>query len=357
MASSTVRWDDRGTDAARRREARAEESMPMVTMSDVARVAKVSASTVSHVINKTRAVMPETEKAVRDAIEATGYSSDGIARSLRTGTTQTIGLAMSAISNPYFGDVVHAIERKITEAGYSLLLAVKDLLSRRVDAMIVAPSAEPNLMLDELVRRGIPTVLIDRVPDETRPGIDAIGVINDEPNALLVDHLATHGHRRIATITSRPGLATTEERLAGYWAGLERNGLPPDPELAQVGLDSTGDHTADAVDRLLSLPAPPSAIVLGNNQVTISTMAALRNRHLEVPRDIVLVAFDDFSWADFFHPRLTAIRQPVDELGDRAVTMLLSRIQDRDQPSRHLRLEPTFVHRESCGCDVHDTTA
>ena len=94
----------------------------MVTMSDVARVANVSQTTVSHVINGTRRVNPETEQAVRAAIEATGYSGDEIARSLRTGTTQTIGLAMSAISNPYFGDVVHAMERGATDRGYSLVL-------------------------------------------------------------------------------------------------------------------------------------------------------------------------------------------------------------------------------------------
>ena len=341
----------------------------MVTMSDVARIAKVSASTVSHVINKTRPVMPETEKAVRDAIEATGYSGDGIARSLRMGTTRTIGLAMSAISNPYFGEVVHAIERKITEAGYSLILAdthddparerqaVKDLISHRVDAMIVAPSPDPALMLDELVRRAIPTVLIDRVPHETRPGVDAIGVINDEPNALLVDHLARHGHHRIATITSTPGLATTEERLVGYRAGLERNSLPFDPDLVRIGLDGTGDHTADAVDRLLALSEPPSAVVMGNNQVTISTMASLRAHHLEVPGDIALVAFDDFPWADYFHPRLTAISQPVDLLGEGAVNLLLGRMRETDQPPRHLRLEPTFIHRDSCGCDADNATA
>ena len=334
----------------------------MVTMSDVARVARVSASTVSHVINKTRTVLPETEKAVRDAIEATGYERDVIARSLRSGTTATIGLAMSTISNPYFGDVVHAVERTLTLAGYSLILAdthddpererraVKDLVARRVDAMIIAPSANPGLVLDELVRRAIPTVLIDRVPDETRPGVDAIGVVNDEPNASLVDHLAGHGHRRIATITSRPGLATTTERLAGYHAGLARNGLPADPDLVQVGVDGDGDHTADAVQRLMSLPVPPTAVVMGNNQVTISAMGALRALRLSVPTDIALAAFDDFPWAEYFHPRLTAIAQPVDRLGEGAVTLLLERMQHRERPPQHLRLTPAFIRRESCGC-------
>lgn len=334
----------------------------MVTMSDVARAANVSTTTVSHVINKTRTVLPETEKAVRAAIEVTGYAGDEIARSLRKGKTDTIGLAMSAISNPYFGDVVHAIERTASEAGYSLLLAdthddpererraVTDLLSRRVDAMIVAPSADPTAMLAQLARRAVPTVLIDRVPDETRPGMDAIGVINDEPTASLVDHLASHGHRRIATIISRPGLTTTEERLDGYRTGLARNGLRPDPQLVQTGLDSDGDHTAEGVRRLLQLPEPPTAIVLGNNQVTISTMAALRALRLEVPGDMALAVFDDFPWADFFHPRLTAISQPVDELGQGAVTLLLDRMRDHDLPARHIRLAPTLARRESCGC-------
>lgn len=336
----------------------------MVTMRDVARAAGVSTSTVSHVINKSRRVEPETDSAVRAAIEATGYSADGIARSLRTGTTETIGLAMSAISNPYFGEVVHSIERNLSEAGYSLLLAdthddpvrerrtVKDLLKHRVDAMIIAPSADPKAMLDTLVKRGIPTVLIDRVPADERPGVDAIGVVNDEPNAQLIDHLAEHGHTRIATITSRPGLTTTDERLAGYWMGIKRNGLAVDQDLVQVGVDGTGDTIDQAVTTLLSLPTPPTAIVLGNNLVTIGTMKALRLRGLEVPEDIALVAFDDFPWADLFHPRLTAISQPVDELGAQAVAMLLERLANPEIPPRHRRLQPTLMHRESCGCDL-----
>jgi LacI family transcriptional regulator len=334
----------------------------MVTMSDVARIAGVSASTVSHVINKTRKVDPDTEQAVLAAIESTGYWGDGIARSLRKGTTDTIGLAMSAISNPYFGEVVHAIERNISKAGYSLLLAdthddparekraVHDLLSHRVDAMIVAPSSDPRAILDILSKRSIPTVLIDRVPEEARPGMDAIGVVNDEPNAQLVDHLASHGHTRIATITSRPGLATTTERLHGYWIGIERNDLPLDTSLVRVGDDGTGHAAQRAVDELLALPDPPTALIMGNNQVTIATMAALRDRSLNIPSDIALVTFDDFPWADLFHPRLTAMSQPVDDLGAQAVEMLLQRLRQRELPSRHVRLDPIFMHRESCGC-------
>lgn len=334
----------------------------MVTMADVARVANVSATTVSHVLNKTRKVQPATVIAVLAAVESTGYSGDGIARSLRKGTTETIGLAMSAISNPYFGDLVHAIERNVTDAGYSLLLAdthddpvreqraISDLLSHRVDAMIVAPSADPMTMLDKLAKREIPTILIDRVPAKQRTGVDAIGVVNDEPNARLVDHFARFGHRRIATITSSPHLTTTIERLDGYWAGIRRNALPADTELVQVGEPGSEPAMDRAVAALLELPSPPTAIIMGNNQVTIGAMRALRTRGLEVPRDIAIACFDDFAWADLFHPRLTAISQPVDQLGSQAVSMLLERLHDRRLAPRHRRLVPTIRHRESCGC-------
>lgn len=334
----------------------------MVTMSDVARVAQVSATTVSHVINKTRRVDPVTEEAVRAAIKETGYFGDGIARSLRKGTTQTIGLAMSAISNPYFGDVVHAIERRVSRAGYTLLLVdthdepererrvVRDLLSRRVDAMILAPSGDSEALFDVLSDRAIPTVLIDRVPSVKRPGIDAIGVVNDEPNARLIDHLASHGHTRIGTITSSPNLTTTIERLQGYWDGVRRNDLSHDPDLVQTGIIGSADNTDAALGALLALPSPPTAIVMGNNQVTIGTMEALQRRHLDVPADIALAAFDDFAWSHLFRPRLTAVAQPTDALGDEAVSLLLDRLDNRDAPPVHRRLDPTLVIRESCGC-------
>jgi LacI family transcriptional regulator len=318
----------------------------VVTMSEVARVANVSQTTVSHVINKTRKVNPETERVVLEAIEATGYSGDEIARSLRTGTTQTIGLAMSAISNPYFGDVVHAMERGATEKSYTLLLtdthddpdqelrAVRDLVSHRVDAVV----------------RKVPLVLVDRVPDETRPGVDAIGVSNVEPVATLVDHLAGHGHRRIAIVAPRRGIITTNERIAGYLLGLERNGIAPDEALIVHGGSQDDDATDRAIASLLQSTDPPTALVLGNNVITVAAIAALRRRGIVPPEGMATASFDDFAWADFFRPRLTAMSQPVDMLGTEAIRMLLERIAEPGLAARHKRLDPVLQVRESCGC-------
>jgi len=329
-------------------------------MAEVAREAGVSQSTVSHVINRTRRIRPETESSVRKAIERTGYTHDGVARSLRTGQTHMIGLAISAISNPYFGEVVQAMERESVRAGYALLLvdthddpgreaeALSQLLMRRVDGVIVATAASSVRALEHLVRRRVPTLLFDRVPaDAARLGMDALAVENVEPVAELVDHLALQGHRRIGMIAGRPGLTTTEERVAGYRLGLRRNDLADDCALVQYG--GSPDRVATAVRNLIGGPCPCSALVTGNNATTIAGMAALAELGVGVPDDLALVAFDDFPWAEYFRPRLTAMRQPLDELGRRSVELLLDRMADPDLPGRSERLRPTLVHRESCG--------
>jgi LacI family transcriptional regulator len=328
----------------------------MATMSDVAKVAGVSATTVSHVVNQTRRIDPETERAVVAAIEKVGYVNDRVARSLRTGKTKTIGLAISAISNPYFGDVVHAIEKRVTANGHSLLLAdthddaeyelraVTHLLAHRPDGVLIAPSSDPHESLSRIARRRIPTVLIDRVsPDIGTWSFDAVGVENTGPTAELVEHLAALGHTRIGMVPGRPGLQTTIERVAGFREGLLRRGLELDERYIGPGESSPGD----AVDTLLALPDPPTAIVMGNNQATIEAVRRLSERGVKIPGDLSIASFDDFPWADLFHPRLTAIRQPVDELGERAVAMLFERMEDPEQPARTVRLAPTLIRRDS----------
>jgi LacI family transcriptional regulator len=331
-------------------------------MSDVAKVAKVSVTTVSHVLNKTRKVSPETESAVRKAVSDTGYWADGVARSLRRGKTETVGVALSAISNPYFGTVVHSIEKSLSAEGLSLLLsdthddpkrekrAVIDLLSHRIEAIILAPSASPASVLDILSKRNIPTVLIDRVPVESRPGIDAIGVYNEEPVAELVDHLVGHGHRRIGMISSVPGISTTAERENGYKLGLKRNNIDFDQRLIKSGFAGDALIVDGDISDLLGMADPPTALILGNNQITIAAMASLRQRSIEVPRDLAIAVFDDFPWAESFHPRLTAIAQPIDKLGAEATKLLLERMDDAELPPRHVRLETKVMIRESCGC-------
>ena len=330
----------------------------MVTMADVARRAGVSITTVSHVVKGTRRTAPETERAVREAIDSTGYIYDGVAGSLRTGGTRTVGVAMSAITNPYFASLVHALERSLAAVGYSTLLAdthdepaaearaMGDLLSRRADAVVLAPSADPTAAMKLARRRAVPVVLIDRFGDYE---VDQVGCENVEPTASLVDHLAQIGHPRIAMVAGRRGLPTTEERVEGYRLGLRRNALRFLPSLLVSG-ESDDAPARAAVSRLLSLRTPPTALIVANNRMTVAAMRALRDHGVRVPQDIALVAFDDFEWADLFAPRLTTIAQPVPEIAAQAVQRILRRLDDPGAPVERTRLPCEFVHRDSCGC-------
>jgi LacI family transcriptional regulator len=189
-------------------------------------------------------------------------------------------------------------------------------------------------------------VLIDRMPGGD---FDQVGSENEEPTARLVDHLAGLGHRRIGLVAGLAELTTTAERVRGYRAGIAAAGLSADDALIAYG-GSQRDPARAATHALLELADPPTALVSGNNFMTIGVMRGLADRGLRVPEDIALVTFDDFEWADLFHPRLTAVAQPIGELGRRAVELLLSRIADPSLPSRSVRLPTTFVHRDSCGC-------
>jgi len=330
----------------------------VVTMADVARIAGVSTATVSHVLNGTRPVRARTRELVLSAVAATHYTPNTVARSLATARTTTMGLVLSAISNPYFGELLHAAESAAAAAGYTLLLVdphedpdyevtvVARLHHHRVDGIVIAPSAHPEAALAYLTRHEVPTVLLDRLIDA---GHDQVGSENRSATAALTGHLADHGHTRIGLVTGLTGLSTTDERREGHRDALLARGLPADPAL-EVGGGSETEAARLATHRLLELDDPPTAIVAGNNSMTIGVMQALREASKRVPDDVALAAFDDFAWADLFSPRLTVVAQPFSEIAATAVRMLLARIADPDSSPHTRRLAPTLHVRESCGC-------
>ncbi|MEB0077688.1 LacI family DNA-binding transcriptional regulator [Pseudomonas sp. CCI3.2] len=332
----------------------------MVTMDDVAKLAKVSTSTVSHVLNGTRKVSPITARAVESAVQYLDYIPNTLARSLARSTTNTIGVAISALSNHYFSETVHAIETESAKHGIMMLFVdthddpeqelrvVKALHHRRVDGILLAPSMDTkdHRTLAYLQANEIPTVLVDRLAAK---GFDQVGVENKRSSQALVAHLIEHGHRRIACVAGRRGFSTTEERIDGYRAALSAAGLPFDPALLVNG-ESSSEPARLATGHLLALASPPTAIMAANNMMTIGAMHALRDAGIGVPEQMALVGFDDFDWADFFVPRLTVVAQPVEALGARAVKLLLKRIESPEGKRQTVRLPPTLRIRNSCGC-------
>ena len=329
------------------------------TQKDIADLAGVSITTVSHVVNGTRPVAPETKAAVRRAIEETGYTGDAIARSLVTGGTRSIGVAISLLANPYFAALIQAIEREAAQAGYTVLLAdthdsveteqdtVRTLRSHRVEGLLLTPSHGDGKVIAELTSLGIPLVLLDRVT--VRTDVDQVGAENIQSTSALTEHLAGLGHRRIGFVSGTPGLSTSEERTLGYRLGLGRGGLSWNPDLVASG-QSAKDGGARALRALMRLPDPPTALVVGNDSMMVGVLHEARRLGRKVGQDLALAGYDDAEWADLVEPPLTAMAQPVEEIGRHAVRLLLARIADPTRAPETRRLPPRFMHRESCGC-------
>ena len=334
---------------------------PLATMADVATRAGVAVSTVSHVVNGTRPVSPTTRERVLEAVKETGYLPNRVARSLVTSDTHLIGIVMSALTNRFFVPIVASIDRAGRKHGYSSVLAdsrdhvaseaeaVNMLLSRRVDGIVLAAApGDRRDVLDKLLEQQVPTVLVDRFVDDR---FDQVGVENVEAMAGLVEHLATLGHSRISLISGLRGLSTTEERIAGYELGLQRAGLELCRHLVVCGKSAAGSAER-AVGELLTRKRAPTAIVSGNNYMTIGVLRALRDRRIRVPDDMAVVAYDDLEFSDVFKPQLTVVAQPVAQIASKAVELLIRRMANKGGPRepQRVQLPGVFVHRESCGC-------
>ena len=331
----------------------------MASMSDVARAAGVSVSTVSHVVNGTRVVSSGARSRVEKAMSDLGYRHPRAVRALAAGRHPTIGLALTANSNPYWGALMSAVDQAAFAMGMNIIvadtwddpqresLAVANLLAHHVDALILAPSRGwTTRVLPMLQPHPHPLVLIDRLLNRR---FDQVGIDNTGPVQRLVGHLIDLGHERIGMITGHQLAATSAERLTGYVNAHLARGLEVTTPLIQCGQSTQVDGHA-AMTRLMRADPPPTAVFVSNNSMTVGALGALRDLRLRVPGDVALVGFDDHPWADVVDPRLTTVAQPLAEMGEVAVALIHRRLRDPAAPPRTVRLLPTLVHRNSCGC-------
>ena len=327
-------------------------------MLDVAASAGVSVATVSAVVNGTAPVSVETRSRIERAIQSIGYKRNAIARSLKMGTTKTIGLVIADITNPFFTDVTSVIQDVLHRSGYAVMLCCTDedpamqdeqislLIDRMVDGLIIAPAGDDHALERVLARADMPTVLIDRICS----GIDADAVVLDNQRAVqdAINYLISLGHRRMGYISGSLDTSTGIGRLAGYKAALHGAGIPIDDDLIRFGNFRERD-AYNAAMQLLVQPDRPTALFSANNLMVIGVMKAIRDMGLRCPDDISVSSFDDFPWADVFQPNLTTIAQPVEAIGEQAARLILERISRRsDQPPRRIVLSGRLMIRDSC---------
>jgi len=332
----------------------------VATISDVARMAGVSTSTVSHVINGTRPVRDETRTRVEEAVRATGYRRDSLARALRRSRTDSIGLILTDVSEPAFAAMARGVEREAMGAGLTVLLAnsgedpelearaLEVLAERRVDGLLIAPVARSHRKaIAAVIEQGTPVVLIDRLGGVRA---DQVGVENAAPVRELVHHLVEHGHRRIALAAGDTDVPTLAERRRGYLEALGEAGIPVDDTLVVTG-SGRADDTRERMLGVLRQPEPPSAVVAASTETAVGVLEAAKSLGLATPDDFAFATFDGFPHSDLFRPGITTVTQPAHEIGATAMELLLSRIDGTlTSRPRTIRLEPEITYRESCGC-------
>ncbi len=328
------------------------------TLEDIARMAGVSRSTVSRVLNHHPHVRPEVRERVWEVVRRVGYQPHAAARSLATQKTQIIGLiipeAVSTLfADPFFPLLITGITDACYQHGYHLMLSLfttpqqEAELSTQLlgggylDGVILASTRLDDPLIERLLSGRIPFVLIGRHSD---PRVNYVDVDNVAGARMAVDYLLRQGHRRVATITGPLNMAAGQDRLEGYKQALQARHLPVDEALIVEG-DFTEQGGMAAMRRLLALAERPTAVFAASDTMAIGAIKAIKDAGLRVPDDITVVGFDDIPQASYLDPPLTTVRQPIAQLGKTAVHILVDLIRYGAERTQRVVLATELVVR------------
>ena len=332
----------------------------IITLKDIAEKANCSVSTVSRILNnksKKYRISKETERLVLETAKQLNYRPNELARGLRLKRSHTIGLVVPDISNPFFAQVTHIIQKHAYEVGYSLIVCntnedIKieieqiELLRRKgVDGYVILPVGTKNEHIIELLEQNKPFVLLDRSFDDINS--NAVVVENYKGSYQAVKHLIDNGHRRIAIIQGLQNTSTSNARLEGYYECFNDHSIPIDERLV-VGNDFRKENGYIETKLLLKLSDPPTAIFTTSDLITLGTLQAISEEGKSIPKDISLVAFDDIDYAPFLLAPLTSVRQPRELMGKAAVKLLIDDIKSKGTSNKkRIVLDPKLVLRKS----------
>ncbi len=334
------------------------------TAEDVARLAGVSRTTVSLVLNGVPGIRirAETRQRVLEAAARLNYRPHAGARHLVRGRSEVIAFVMRQTPDQIFADaflpeVLRGLSGALRGAGLHLLIfpispdqapgeTALLLQERRVDGMILSgPRFEDQEWLERWGQE-IPVVLLGHLAGSALPSVD---VDNAQAAAVATRHLLGLGHRRIGLITNAPlSYTASYERWLGYRQALEEAGVPYDETLVAFGAFTPASGAA-AMERLLALPDPPTAVFVASDVVAFGALQAARRRGLRIPQDLALVGFDDVPLAAYVDPPLSTVHLPAEDLGREAGRLLLQWIQEGRPPTVRIRLATGLIVRQSCG--------
>lgn len=328
----------------------------MATIKDVARLAGVSVATVSRVINASPKASEASRAAVQSAMEQLNYHPNANARALAQQTTETVGLVVGDVSDPFFGAMVKAVEQVAYHTGNFLLIgngyhneqkerqAIEQLIRHRCAALVVHAKMLPDSELIPLLKQIPGMVLINRI----LPGYETRCVALDDRYGawLATRHLIQQGHTRIGYLCSNHDISDAEDRLQGYYAALEESGLPCIDRLVTFAEpDESGGE--QAMTELLGRGRHFSAVACYNDSMAAGAMGVLNDNGIDVPREISLIGFDDVLISRYVRPRLTTVRYPIVTMATQAAELALALAEQRPAPEITHLFSPTLVRRHS----------
>ncbi len=329
--------------------------MRRASIKDIARLANVSHSTVSRALSGSSLVSAETAARIRRIAEDSGYRPSAAARSLVTSRTATVGVVVTSIADPFAGEVVLGIEDAANDHDYSVILAnsnaqperevkvVRAFEERRVDGIIVTSSRVGAIYAEMLSQARVPIVLLNNQhPSEF---MHSVTIDNLAASFQAVHHLISLGHRRIAYIGDRFGCQSDTDRFGGYRSALDQAYLPFQPVYVTHG-NGRSDAAMSAMEGLLALPSPPTAVFCYNDMTALGAMTAIAARRLKVPDDVSVVGFDDVFVAQYSSPPLTTVRQPMREMGRLALETLIKLVAGAG-PQPNIKMPGELIVRQS----------
>ncbi|EHO49309.1 substrate-binding domain-containing protein [Haemophilus sp. oral taxon 851] len=327
----------------------------MATMKDIARLAQVSTSTVSHVINGSRFVSDEIREKVMRIVVELNYTPSYIARSLKVKATKTIGLLVTATNNPFFSEVMAGVEQYCQKNQYNLIIAttggdakrlqqnLQTLIHKQVDGVLLM-CGDSRFQADMELTVPLPLVVMDWWFTELNA--DKILENSERGGYLATKSMVDAGHQKIGIITGNLRKSVAKNRLQGYKKALSEANIVLNPDwIVESHFDFEGGIVG--AQKLLALSDRPTAIFCCSDTIAIGAYQAIQNQGLRIPQDISIMGYDDIELARYLFPSLSTISQPKAELGKLAVETLLQRIQEPNENYRTLVLEPTCILRES----------
>jgi LacI family transcriptional regulator len=339
----------------------------MSTISDVAKLAGVSAMTVSRVLNNSGYVSRQTRSRVEAAIAELAYVPNALGRQLRSKRTKMLALVLSDIMNPFFTTIARGVEDAAGARGFSVMFCNTDeseteeaqyllmLVERQVDGVLLVPANSSGKSLRMLLAHRMPVVVLDRRIQSRR--VDSVRSDSEAGAYTLTQHLIGLGHRRIAVLTGRRSVSTSVDRVAGYRRALLDADLDLDDDLVIYGeYNQLEGHRM--AQRILAVEPRPTAIFAANNFIAFGAMRALREAAIRIPEEMSLVAFDDLPAAWMSDPFLTVVDQPAYEIGRRGAELLLSRLDGSTTgPGHEVVLSSELIIRRSSAAPYANPTA